>query len=208
LSRSVRGVTGVWGAAEGQAEGQGQGQGWQQRRRWRALQQGGGGGEQQRRGEHVAWGRQPPQHAAISKRWPPQHGGGCSAGRAPLRGGDAADGAPACWRRQEGEGAAAEGAAEAAQNGRGVGGAAGSDRGDVGRKVREPSVVDVHRQVSWGGDGVYVRVAGRTHVWRCVWLQRGELAAGCGGGGDGGGGEARGLQREAVSAGGGGEGND
>ena len=34
--------------------------------------------------------------------------------------------------------------------------------------------VDVHRQgpsVSWGGGGVYVRLAGRTHVWRCVWLQ-------------------------------------
>jgi hypothetical protein len=60
--------------------------------------------------------------------------------------------------------------------------------------------------------GVYVRVhvsvAGRTHVWRCVWLQRGELAAGCGGEGDGGGGEARGSQREAVGAGGGGEGHD
>jgi hypothetical protein len=45
--------------------------------------------------------------------------------------------------------------------------AAGSDGGDgVGREVREPSVVDVHRQVSWGGGGVYVRVAGCTHVWR------------------------------------------
>jgi hypothetical protein len=96
-------------------------------------------------------------------------------------------------------------AAEAAQDGRGVGGAAGSDRGDVGgREVREPSVVDVHRQVPWGGGGVYVRLAGRTHVWRCVWLQRGERV-GRGGEGDGGGGGARGSQqREAVSAGGGG----
>jgi hypothetical protein len=106
--------SGGWVAAEGQAaEGQGAGQ-W--RRRWRAVQQGGGGGEQQRRGEHVAWKGQPPQHATIKKRWPPQHGGGCSAARAPFRGGRercAADAAPACWRRQEGEGATTEGAAEA-----------------------------------------------------------------------------------------------
>jgi hypothetical protein len=52
-----------------------------------AVQQGGGCGEQQRRGEHIAWGGQWPQHASISKRWPPQHGGGCSAGRPPFRGG-------------------------------------------------------------------------------------------------------------------------
>jgi hypothetical protein len=32
-------------------------------------------------------GEAPPQHATISKRWPPQHGGGCSAARAPFRGG-------------------------------------------------------------------------------------------------------------------------
>jgi hypothetical protein len=99
--------SGGWVVAEGQAaEGQGAGQG----RRWRTVQQGGGGGEQQRRGEHVAWGGQPLRHAAISKRWPPQHGGGCSTARAPFRGGRercAADAAPACWRRQEGEGAAA-----------------------------------------------------------------------------------------------------
>jgi hypothetical protein len=119
--------SGGWVAAEEQgAEGQGAGQG---RRRWRALQQGGGGWEQQR-GEHLTWGGQPLQHAAISKRWPPQHGGGCSTARAPFRRGRercAADAAPACWRRQEGEGATAEGAAEAAQDGRGEGGAAGSD---------------------------------------------------------------------------------
>ena len=37
--------------------------------------------------------------------------------------------------------------------------------GDVGgREVREPCVVEVHRQVSWGGGGVYVRVAGCSRV--------------------------------------------
>ena len=46
-------------------------------------------------------------------------------------------------------------------------------------------------------------MAWRTHVWRCVWLQRGECA-GRGGGGDGRGGEARGSKRAAGSAGGGG----
>jgi hypothetical protein len=54
--RSLRGVLGEWGAAEGQGKGQG-------RSGWRAAQQGGGSGEQQRRGEHVAWGGQPPQYA-------------------------------------------------------------------------------------------------------------------------------------------------
>jgi hypothetical protein len=65
-------------------------------------------------------GREMPQHAAISKLWPPQHGGGCSAGRAAFRRGRERY-AAACWRRQEGEGAPAKRAAEAAQDGRGRG---------------------------------------------------------------------------------------
>jgi hypothetical protein len=123
------------------AEGQGQGQGWW----WRAVRQGGGCGEQQRRGEHLAWGGLPAQYATINKRCPPHHGGGCSAGCVSLGGGRERC-AAACWRRQEGEGTRAQRAAEAAPDGGGEGGAAGSDRGDVRRGVREPSVVDVHRQ--------------------------------------------------------------
>jgi hypothetical protein len=177
------------------AEGKGQGQGWQRRSGRRAVRQGGGGGEQQRRGEHVAWGGQPPQHAAISKHWPPQCGGGCSAGRAPFRRGRewcAADAPPGCWWRQEGEGAPAKGAAEAAQDGGGAGGATGSDGGDVGREVREPSVwLSSLRTL---GRCSCLLAARRAHsrVLR-VWLQRGEHV-GRGGGGDGGGGEARGSQ--------------
>jgi uncharacterized membrane protein YgcG len=52
-------------------------------------------------------------------------------------------------------------------------------------------------------EGACAGLAWRTHVWRCVWLQRGECA-GRGGGGDGRGGEARGSKRAAGSAGGGG----
>jgi hypothetical protein len=78
----------------GHLEGKGEGQ------RWSGWQ--GGCGGEQRRGEHVAWGGQWPQHATISKRWPPHHGGGCSAGRAAFRRGRERC-AATCRRRQEGE---------------------------------------------------------------------------------------------------------
>ena len=113
------------GAAE---EEQRQGQGWRRRSGWRIVQQAQGGGEQ-RRGEHVAAGEWPAQHAALR-----EHGGGFRPSGAACHGALATldanqDTAQPYQRHPAGDAGGAQGAAAGAAAVRG-GEAAGGGVGD------------------------------------------------------------------------------
>jgi hypothetical protein len=156
----------AWCARSGWAQhkGKGKGQGRWWRSGWRAVRQSGGGGETSTsRGESSRPRTLPSASAGL-------RGTVEDAVQAVLPSAEAASGTqqPAGGGKKEKERQRKERQRQRRMDEAWDRGAAGSDRGDGGSEVREPSVFLLAGTSCLLESKSSARLAGRTHVWRCV----------------------------------------